>query len=211
MKNGTKSGFALSYKPGSDADTALVAAAGNGEVEAFEVLVRRHQRRIYNFVLRMTGSAEEAAEVSQDVFVTAFRRLQTFRGKARFSTWLGAIAVNLSRNRLAQMRRRNTREAISLDEPRQTDDGELLRETASGEPSALERLESRAMRRAVRRCIARLPVEFREVMVLRELQELSYAEIADMLSLRSGTVKSRLARAREAIRQCLKPVMEKLA
>lgn len=211
MKNGTQNGFELSYKPGRDADAHLVSAAAGGDADAFERLVQRHQYRIYNFVLRMTGSREDAAEVTQDVFVAAFRRLQTFRGKSKFSTWLGAIAANLSRNRLTQNRRRRANETPSLDDPIAAAAGGCRREPAAAEPSALERLETRALRRAVRECIARLPIEFREVVVLRELQELAYDEIAGVLSLRAGTVKSRLSRAREAIKQCLQRTMEKFS
>jgi RNA polymerase sigma-70 factor (ECF subfamily) len=210
MKDGTRSGFGLSNKPERDMDASLVSAAAGGDLDAFELLVRRHQSRIYNFVLRMTDSPEDAAEVTQDVFVAAFRRLKTFRGKSKFSTWLGAIAVNLSRNRLVKNRRRRANETPSLDAPVVTADGEFCRETVSDEPSALERLELQAMRRVVRDCIARLPIEFREVVVLRELQEMAYDEIADMLSLRAGTVKSRLSRAREAVKQCLQRAMGKL-
>jgi RNA polymerase sigma-70 factor, ECF subfamily len=210
MNRGTNHDLGLSNILETDEETELVSAAKGGDFAAFEQLVRRHQTKIFNLALRMTGNYEDACDVTQEVFVAAFTQLATFRGKSKFSTWLTAIAVNRARNRLAQVRRREVREAVSLDDPVETDNGQLPREVASNEPSPHERLESKDAQQAVQDCISILPGEFREVLVLRDLQEFAYDEIAGMLKLREGTVKSRLFRAREALKQCLQRVMGEL-
>lgn len=210
MDRGTKNKFGLSNISGTVKDTGLVSAAQAGDLEAFEKLVRRHQTKIFNLALRMTGRYEDAGDVTQEVFISAFRHLRTFRGKSKFSTWLTSIAVNLSRNRLAQINRRAAQETVSLDDPLQTEDGAVPREVVSNEPSAQERLESKNAQQAVQDCINRLPTKFREVLVLRDLQELAYDEISDLLKLQEGTVKSRLFRARVAVKLCLKRVIGEL-
>jgi RNA polymerase sigma-70 factor (ECF subfamily) len=210
MNRGTNLDLALSNTLGLDEELGLVSAAKRGDLAAFEQLVRRHQSRIFNLVHRITGGYEDACDVTQEVFVAAFTQLATFRGKSKFSTWLTAIAVNRARNRLAQIRRQEVKEAVSLDDPVETANGSLSREIASNEPSPQERLESKDAQRAVQDCINRLPAEFREVVVLRDLQDFAYDEIATVLKLREGTVKSRLSRAREAVKQCLQRVMGEL-
>jgi RNA polymerase sigma-70 factor (ECF subfamily) len=130
-----------------------------------------------------------------------------FRGEASFSTWLTTITVNLARNRLKQTRGRNRHEPFSLDDPAPACDGCLRPDPPSPDPSAQEQLEREEVRRAVQGCINGLEPGFREVLVLRDIEELSYGEIGAMLNLADGTVKSRLFRARESIRDCLKKVV----
>jgi RNA polymerase sigma-70 factor (ECF subfamily) len=139
--------------------------------------------------------------------VAAWRGLGAFRGEARFTTWLTTITVNLSRNRLDQIRTRRRNEPVSLDEPRESADGLLPREAVSGSPSVLEELERHDVRRHVQACIAELAPDFREVLVLRDMEDFSYEEIGTVLRLSGGTVRSRLFRAREAVRDCLNRVI----
>ncbi len=193
-----------------DDDAGLVAACKRGELAAFEMLVRKHQRRMLNIALRITGSYEDACEVVQDAFVAAHGGIATFRGAARFSTWLTSITVNQARNRLQQLNGRRHREPLSLNAPIATADGSMELDPPSSEPSAHERLEQCDVRRQVQECIGALPVDFREVLVLRDMEEFSYEEIAAMLRIAAGTVKSRLFRGREAIKDCLKRVMGEL-
>jgi RNA polymerase sigma-70 factor (ECF subfamily) len=190
-----------------DDDGELVARARSGDLAAFERLVRNHQQRMFTIAFRITGGYEDACEIVQDTFVAAWRGLGTFRGAARFTTWLTAITVNLSRNRLDQIRTRWRNEPISLDEPRESADGFLPREAVSETPSAQEELERRDVRRHVQKCIAELAPGFREVLVLRDMEDFSYEEIGTMLSLSGGTVRSRLSRARDTVRECLKRVI----
>jgi RNA polymerase sigma-70 factor (ECF subfamily) len=144
--------------------------------------------------------------VTQDAFVSAYRGLRGFRGRAKFSTWLYTIVVNLSRNRLKRLKTDSGRIAFSFDDPVETDDRAITRETASGDPSALERLETSEIQVRVQGCIKSLERDFREVVVLRDIQGLSYDEISSVLDIAEGTVKSRLHRARIALRDCLKRV-----
>lgn len=190
-----------------DEDAEIVSFCKKGNVDAFEELVRKHQKKMLNIAFRMIGNYEDACEIVQDAFVSAYKAIRHFEEKARFSTWLYTIVVNLSRNRLNQLKIKNSREAFSLDDPVLTDSSELTVELASSEPSVLERLEKRDVQKKVQACIDSLDNEFKEVIILRDMQGFSYDEISDMLKMPGGTVKSRLFRAREMLRDCLKRVM----
>ncbi len=185
-------------------DEELVAACRRGDASAFEGLVLRHQRMLFNVALRMTGSREDAADMVQDAFIAAWKRLGEFRGEARFSTWVTAIVVNLSRNRIQQNSIREKRVAYSLNAPLPDCDGEIHPDPPGTGPTALEQLEEAELRQMVQQCIDKLEQGFREVLVLRDMQELSYEEVGTALQLREGTVKSRLFRARDAVKECLR-------
>ncbi len=188
-------------------DTALVQACRKGDLTAFEQLVARHQRTMLNIAYRITGGYEDACDIVQEAFLAVWRKIGDFRGEARFSTWLASIVVNLSRNQRQRMHSRASREAYSLDAPQAGGDCDLVPDPPGDAPSALERMEQDELRRALRRCIDALTDEYREVLVLRDMQELSYEEVGGALGLREGTVKSRLFRAREAVKDCLKRAM----
>jgi RNA polymerase sigma-70 factor (ECF subfamily) len=216
MSNGTNSSAGLSYTTGdsssigSDDDAALVSSTQNGDLHAFELLVTRYQKKMLNISFRLVGDYDDACEVVQDAFVSAYRNIKTFRGDAKFTTWLTTITLNLSKNRLKQMRSRQGHEAFSLDDPIQTDDGEMTMDPPSNEPSVLDRMEKRDIQTKVQDCIKSLEADFREVLVLRDMQDFSYEEIGAMLKAREGTVKSRLFRAREMVKECLKKFMGEL-
>lgn len=190
-----------------DADAALVASSQQGDLSAFETLVARHQKRMLNIAFRIVGEYDDACEVVQDAFVSAYKNIKSFRQEAKFSTWLTAITVNLSRNRLKRLRIHQARVPVSLDAPVRTDDGEVMPDPPSMEPSVLDRLEKQDVTRKVQDCIKALDPDFREVLVLRDMQDLSYDEIGTMLKVAAGTVKSRLFRARESVKGCLKKAM----
>lgn len=182
----------------------IIRLAQRGDLSAFEAIVKRHEGMMYNMAFRITGNAEDASEVVQDAFVSAYRCLTSFEGRSRLSTWLYTITLNAARNRLTQSRSRVAREAYSLDDPPADGKGSALHEPASGEPSALARLEAKELRQMVQDCLSRLEEEFRTVIVLRDVQGFSYAEIGSMLGIADGTVKSRISRARESVKDCLK-------
>ena len=188
----------------TDEDAVLAAASREGDLEAFEELVRRHQKRMFNIAFRISGNTDDASEITQDAFVAAYKNIRTLRGQAKFSTWLTSIIVNLSKNRLKQVRSRQGHEAFSLNDPIQRSDGEMTVDPPSKDLSVLDRMEKRDVQARVQECIKALDPDFREVLVLRDLQEFSYEEIAEMLKVRGGTVKSRLFRAREMVKDCLK-------
>ncbi len=207
MSTGTNQAGSVSYNtPGavSDDDAPLAERCRKGDQSAFELLVARHQKRMLNIAFRVIGDYEEACESVQDAFVAAYRNIGSFRGDAKFSTWLTTITLNQARNRLKQVRSRTNRISLSLDTPVATGDGELRVDPPSRDASPLDRLEQRDRSARVRECVQALVPEFREVIVLRDLQDLSYDEIGAVLKVREGTVKSRLFRAREAVKDCLK-------
>jgi RNA polymerase sigma-70 factor, ECF subfamily len=216
MSNETNPLAGLSYNKGVtgippvDDDAGLVARSRQGDLDAFEQLVIKHQKRMLNIAYRLIGDYDEACEVVQDAFVSAHRNVKTFRGDSKFTTWLTAITVNLSKNRLKHLKSRQAHEAYSLDDPVETNDGEMTMDPPSKAPSVLDQLEKRDAQSRVQDCIKMLEPDFREVLVLRDLQDLSYEEIGNMLKLHGGTVKSRLFRAREMVKDCLKRVMGEL-
>lgn len=191
----------------ADEDAYLVALCKKGNLNAFEKLVNLHQKKMINIAYRMIGNYEDACEVVQDAFVSAYRSIHKFQEKSSFVTWLCAIVMNLSRNRLKQIRTRQHHEPFSVDDPVISETSRIKADPPSREPSVLERIETRDIRLQVQGCIEGLETEFREVVVLRDMQSFSYEEISDMLKIPEGTVKSRLFRARQALKHCLKQIM----
>jgi RNA polymerase sigma-70 factor (ECF subfamily) len=189
-----------------DDDLMSVRRCRDGDIDAFEEIVTRHQKRMFNISYRMVGDYNDAAEVVQDAFVSAYRNLGKFEGRSSLSTWLCSIVVNLSRNRIKQVKTHMEREGVSLDDPVETDDGVVKREVPSNDASVLDRLEKHEVSQRVRGCIDELADDFREVIVLRDMQGFSYSEIGTMLKIAEGTVKSRIYRARDAVKDCLKKV-----
>jgi len=203
-------GLGINEVSEADNDATLVLSSQKGDMAAFESLVIRHQKRMLNVAFRLINDYDEACEVVQDAFVSAYKNIRTFRGEAKFTTWLTTITLNLSKNRLKQIRSRQGHVSCSLDDPLWTDDGELTRDPPSKEPSVLDRLEKQDVQGKVQDCIKALEPEYREVIVLRDMQDFSYDDIGGMLNMREGTVKSRLFRARAAVRDCLKKAMGEL-
>ena len=190
-----------------DKDRELVALCRKGDIDAFETLVRNYQKKMFNIAFRITGSMEDASEVVQDAFVSAHRNLKDFEQKSRFSTWLYSITVNTAKNRLTQSKTRSMHESASLDDPSPCDEKMKRFEPASNDPSALEQLSRKEQQQKVQECLDRLEQDFREVIVLRDLQGFSYTEISRILALAEGTVKSRLFRARDSVKDCLKKLL----
>ena len=187
-----------------DSDYETILCCQKGDIDAFEEIVRKYQKKMFNISFRMIGDYNEAAEAVQDAFLSAYRNMKGFKGESRFSTWLYSIVVNVSKNRLKKVRTQSFREPLSLDDPVDMDDGSIKREPPSGELSVLERLEKRDVALKVQNCINALEDKFKEVVVLRDIQGFSYEEIITMLQISDGTVKSRLHRARVALKNCLK-------
>jgi RNA polymerase sigma-70 factor (ECF subfamily) len=187
-----------------DNDHELVSRCRKGDLDAFEALVLKHQRKMLNTAFRMTGNYEDACEIVQDSFLSAYKALQKFEGRSSFSTWLCSIVINASRNRIQQLKSASRHEQFSLDDPVATENGGMRIELASDGPSAMDELEKKEMQAGVQKCINTLESEFREVLILRDIQGFSYEEISDMLKVAQGTVKSRLFRAREYMKKCLR-------
>ncbi|MFH1078660.1 MAG: sigma-70 family RNA polymerase sigma factor [Pseudomonadota bacterium] len=186
-----------------DDDAGFVARCQRGETDAFSFLVRRHQKKMLNIAYRMIGDYDEACEVVQEAFLSAWRVIGKFRGDARFSTWLCGIVLNHAKSHMAQRAARSRREGPSLNDPARSADGHFLNEPCCREASAIDQIEKRERESKVQECINALEGEQREVLVLRDIQGFSYEEIGAMLKLPDGTVKSRLFRARNALKDGL--------
>jgi RNA polymerase sigma-70 factor (ECF subfamily) len=183
-----------------DPDLELVRRTKGGDKKAYEELVLRHQRRTFNVVYRVLGDYDEALDITQDAFIQAYRSIAGFREESRFSYWLLTIAVNLCRNRLRQWKRRARNRTASIDEPIRCEDSEVRMEIPDPSPSALDNVTARQRSAMIREEMMSLEEEFRTVLVLREMQEMSYEEIGTVLGIAAGTVKSRLHRGRGELR-----------
>jgi RNA polymerase sigma-70 factor, ECF subfamily len=188
----------------ADDDTEFVSRCQRGDIDAFEVLVTRHQKKMLNIVYRITGDYDDACEVVQESFLSAYRAIRKFRGDAKFSTWLTGITVNHAKTRLKQTQSRSYHEVVSLDDPVETESGQITLDPPSREASAIEQLEQKEVQEKVQECIGGLDKDQRAVLVLRDIEEFSYDEIGRILKIPDGTVKSRLSRARDALKDCLK-------
>ena len=167
----------------------------DGDVNEYEKLVLEYQKNVYNLALRMTGNAEDAADMAQEAFIKAYNSLASYRGDSRFSVWLYRIVSNVCLDFLRARKRRQTVSLSVVD-----DEGEETELEISDESASPEKLLERSMTRdAVRRGLQELTPEYRQILILRELQGMSYDEIAETLGLESGTVKSRIFRARKKL------------
>ena len=193
-----------------DDDAGRVSSCKKGDLTAFEQLVRKYEKRMFNIAFRITGNYEDACEMVQDAFVAAYRGISSFRRDAKFSTWLTTITVNLARNRLKQIQGKRRHEKFSLENPLPTADGGMTLDPPANDPPVHEILEARDMQSKVEDCINVLEPDFKEVLVLRDMQDFSYEEISAILKVQIGTVKSRLFRARQAVKDCLKRAMGEL-
>lgn len=176
-------------------DQKLVERVQKGDKGAFDLLVLKYQHKIVNLVMRYVRDPELALDISQEAFIKAYRALPRFRGESAFYTWMYRIAVNTAKNHLAAQRRRPMDVELDLQDPEQYDLHAKLKETDTPEGVAL----SDELQEAVERAIAALPEDLRTAIVLRELEGMSYEEIAQTMECPVGTVRSRIFRARDAI------------
>src|SRR5205085_5352548 len=173
-------------------DIQFVAASRNGDQDAFAMLVQRHQRRVFNLVFRMLQNYEEASEITQETFLAAWQGLPSFRGDARFSTWLYRIAYNCALKQLEQRKRDQALQVIVQAEQMVANIGQEQRIDAE--------LEAHARQAVVREHLSGLPAKYRIVLVLRHLQEMTYEEMAEILAMPIGTIKTHLFRARNLLK-----------
>lgn len=184
-------------------DEQLVERAQAGDRRAFELLVRKYQYKIVQLVGRLVGDAD-APDVAQETFIKAWRALNGFRGQSAFYTWLYRIGINTAKNHLVARGRRPSNQDIDVEDAEQFGHTEQMSDVDT--PEAL--LLSDEIRQKVSETIAGLPPDLRQAITLRELEGLSYEEIAEAMNCPIGTVRSRIFRAREAIDLVLKPLVE---
>lgn len=185
--------------PGTKAqnDWEIIGRCKEGDRIAFNELVLRHQRRVFNLCYRILGNRDEAEDVAQEVFITVFRAIKSFRGDSSFTTWLHRVATNHCKNRLKYLKRRRYFQTSSIDDTLETQDGDIKKEYHDEEETSPEEDVQRSqVADEIETAINNLDDDYRVVIVLRDVQGLSYQEIADVLELKEGTVKSRIHRAR---------------
>jgi len=187
---------------GGESDLSLVTRVQRGEKAAFDVLVLRYQHKVLKLVMRYIRDAMEAEDVAQEAFIKAYRALPAFRGDSAFYTWLYRIAINTAKNTLVSNKRRPVEYNLDLQDPEQYD---LQARLTNGEaPEHLVLTDE--IRETVNGAMAELPEDLRTAIVLREIDGLSYEEIAAAMDCPVGTVRSRIFRAREAIDRKLRPI-----
>jgi RNA polymerase sigma-70 factor (ECF subfamily) len=187
-----------------DSDQQLVERVQAGDKSAFDLLVRKYQHRVLKLVSRFVSDAAEAEDVAQEAFLKAYRALASFRGDSAFYTWLYRIAINTAKNALVSNRRRPVDFDLDLQDPEQYDRHARLKEGDTPEGVLL----TEEIRNVVERAMEQLPEDLRTAIILRELEGLSYEEIAEAMDCPVGTVRSRIFRAREAIDRKLKPLLD---
>ena len=179
-------------------EAEIVRAVLRGETDEFEKLVAAYEKQVYHITLRMSGNEEDAFDLSQETFLKAYRSLSSFRGESAFGTWVCRMAANLSIDFLRKQKRRGR--VISLDEPDETGRPVELPDFRFEPQSASEKRELAA---EVRKGLEKLPPEQKLILILRDMEGLSYQEIASTLKLEPGTVKSRISRARAHLAKLL--------
>ena len=198
---------AIAIATPADSDLLLVERSVAGDQKAFELLVIKYQRRIQRLIGRMVRDVDLVEDIAQETFIRAYRALAQFRGDAQFYTWLYRIAVNTAKKALMDMKRDPT---VSENSFKSSDDDEtsvLENELTSSEtPDAV--LASKEIVQMVNSAMEDLPEELRQAITLREIEGLTYEEISEAMSCPIGTVRSRIFRAREAISQRIKPLLE---
>lgn len=190
-------------------DWQLVQRTLAGEQKAFELLVLKYQKRVERLVARMVRDVDAVPDITQETFIRAYRALHQFRGDAQFYTWLHRIAMNTARKALLDMKRNPTLSDAALSGSSEDDDETFLRQN---EPTTQETPEAiyaaKEIAHAVNEAIDALPEELRRAITLREIDGMSYEEIAELMQCPIGTVRSRIFRAREAVAGKLRPMLE---
>lgn len=186
------------------AEAEFVHRLKNGDPDAFDNLITRYSGDIYAILFRITENAEDAADLTQETFLSALKAIKTFRGESELKTWLFRIAVNHSRNRFRWWKRRRRDSTISLDAPIGDSESTVSETIAGSSISAEEAVLQHERESALRSALMDLPDIYREAIVLCDIEGLTYEEIATALDINIGTVKSRIARGREELRKRLK-------
>ena len=188
-----------------EVDQALVERVQQGDKRAFDILVQKYQHRIIKLIARFVRNTDDVQDVAQEAFIKAYRALKNFRGDSAFYTWMYRIAINTAKNHLVAASRRATDSAVDAQEAEQYDSGDWLREYATPERELL----AAEIKKVILKTIADLPDDLKEAITLREMENLSYEEIAEVMDCPIGTVRSRIFRAREAIDNQLKPLLDR--
>ena len=189
-------------------DEELMLRVQDGEIDCFDLLVDRYKVRLFNYLYRLVGDRDEAEDVAQEAFVKAYIHAAKYKTIARFSTWLYTIATNLVRNRMRSKKRKPR--IFSLWGTSRFDDGEEKQiDVLDTARSPEDEMNDKELSGVISQAIQEIPEKYRESFVLREINQLSYEEIAAVTGLKLGTVRSRINRARNCFRRIVEPILEK--
>lgn len=180
------------------ADDILINRSKNGDLEAFELLVKRYENKVYTVAYRFLGNHADASDLAQEAFLRLYQSLPGFRGESGFMTWMYRITANVCRD---ELRRRQKHQVISLDAEDVNNQNNNIAQLPGRDPTPEEALEKKEFNDFIQECLLSLSEEHRLVLIMREIQDMSYEEIAEVLKCSLGTVKSRLNRARMAFRE----------
>jgi RNA polymerase sigma-70 factor (ECF subfamily) len=185
----------------SESEKDLLKKSKSGDIEAFERLIEGYQTRVFNIAYRMIRNHDDAADLAQEVFIKVYRYIKNFKEESSFSTWIFRITKNVC---LDELRKRKNKHIISLDEEIKLNDGEVVRQIESKDDTPEMLAEKKEIRELINNAIDDLSAEHRIVIILRDIQGFSYEDISKIIECPEGTVKSRINRARKALKQKLK-------
>jgi RNA polymerase sigma-70 factor (ECF subfamily) len=188
-------------------DKELIESFLAGDKAGFEGLVEKYKGMVFNVCFRMLADYNEALDVSQDIFLKIYETLRSFRGEAKFSTYLYTVTLNFCRNRLKALARRGKHIAFSLDDPLETEDGPVTRQAVDTGASPRDIADTKIKEECLQKALSGLSEEQREIIILRDIEGREYAQIGEILRLDIGTVKSRLNRARFALKEKLEGIL----
>ncbi len=209
VESSAEQASAFSYNHDAMDETALIRSAVNGDLDAFNRLVLEYQESAFNVALRILGEVPAAEDATQNAFISAYRNLHQYRGGS-FKAWVFRMVTNACYD---ELRRRQRRPTVSLEDDGQGDQAPLEESLAATDPDASDpqiALEQQELEHAIQHCLESLPVEFRTAVILADIEGLNYEDISRASGIPLGTIKSRLARARFKLRDCLKTFEELL-
>jgi len=188
-------------------EKSLLIKAKSGDIEAFEQLIEAYEKKVFNIALRMIGNYDDANDIAQEVFIRVYKSLGGFKEQSAFSTWIYRITTNVC---LDELRKRKNKKVVYIDEDLKGDDGEIKRQFEATEPTPEMVAEKNYVKQVVNDAIQKLSEEHRTVIILRDINGFSYEEIAKITKCPEGTVKSRINRARQALKDILSTKKELL-
>jgi RNA polymerase sigma-70 factor (ECF subfamily) len=191
-------------------DLELIKRCKKGDRNAFNELMIKHQKRIFNIMFRFCGNYEDAKDLTQDVFIKMFKSLKTLKDDNKFKSWIITVAANTYKNRYAYLKRRGKGRLDYIDCPLQTKDGEIKNELKDSNPGSDELLHKDKIQQVVQSKINLLKDGYKEAIILRDMDGRSYEDIAGILNISIGTVKSRIFRAREELKGHLNDIIDSL-
>ncbi|HEY9061590.1 MAG TPA: sigma-70 family RNA polymerase sigma factor [Pseudobacteroides sp.] len=184
----------------SENEKYLLGLSKKGDIEAFEMLMEKYQKKVFNIALRLLGNYDDASEVTQEVFIRIYKSIGSFKGESQISTWIYRIATNVC---LDELRKRKRKWVMSLDEEYHKENGDYIIQVEDDKPTPDVVMEQKTIKSAVKNAIDKLSEKYKLIIILRDIQGFSYEEISEIVKTPVGTVKSRINRARLQLKELL--------